>query len=309
MNTSDLSLFIRIVENGSITESAKQLGMTPAAASYALKRLEEQLDIPLFIRSTRQLRITTQGEEFLFYCRQALKSLEQGVISAHQLQGNISGELHFSAPSDLGRNIIFPWVDEMMDQHPTLSIDLNVSDSLSNFFQDQVDVALRYGKPEDSSMVSFHIASIKRITCASPAYLEKFGAPLHPEDLRQHNCLLYRLDGRLFNHWQYTSTSEDDTRHYKIKVSSNRISNDTDIVRRWAIAGKGIAYRSQIDILDDLNNGHLVPLLSEFESPPVELYLLCPSRKQVTPTVIAFREMLREKCAEMIDGLNVSVKT
>ncbi len=296
MNTSDLSLFVRIVENGSITESAKQLGITTAAASYALKRLEDELGMSLLIRSTRQLRMTQQGEEFLFYCRQALDSLEQGVISAHQLQGEISGNLHFSAPSDLGRNIVFSWLDEMMTAHPKLSIDLNVSDSLSNFFQDNIDVALRYGKPVDSSMVAFHIATLKRITCASPAYLQEFGTPKHPDDLRQHNCLLYRLDGRLFNQWEF----KQGTGSYKVKVSSNRISNDTDIVRRWAITGKGIAYRSQIDVSADLNNGNLVPLLTEFDSPPVELYLLCPSRKQVSPAVIAFREMLREKCAQMI---------
>ena len=299
MNTSDLNLFIRIVETGSITESAKQLGITTPAASSALKRLEKQLDMQLLIRTTRQLRITPQGEKFLFHCRQALESLEQGVISAHEMQGNIRGELRFSVSSDLGRNIVFPWVDEMMDKHPALSIDLNVSDSLSDFFLDQVDVALRYGKPEDSTMVSFHIATINRITCASPSYLLQYGKPSHPEGLRQHNCLLYRLDGRLFNNWEYTNNAAS----YRIKVSSNRISNDTDIVRRWAIAGKGIAYRSQIDISTDLRSGKLVQLLSGFQSPPVELYLLCPSRKQVTPAVIAFREMLREKCAQMVaDG-------
>ncbi|WP_028468669.1 LysR family transcriptional regulator [Neptunomonas japonica] len=296
MNTSDLSLFIRIAETGSITESAKQLGITTPAASTALKRLEKQLDVQLFIRTTRQLRITTQGEKFLFHCRQALESLEQGVTSTHEQQGKVSGELRFSVSSDLGRNIVFPWVDEMMDKHPALSIDLNVSDTLSNFFLDQVDIALRYGKPEDSTMVAFHIATINRITCTSPSYLSRYGEPLHPEDLRQHNCLLYRLDGRLFNYWEYTNNSAS----HRIKVSSNRISNDTDIVKRWAIAGKGIAYRSQIDISSDLCTGKLVQLFPDFQSPPVELYLLCPSRKQVTPAVIAFREMLREKCAQMI---------
>ncbi|WP_261840813.1 LysR family transcriptional regulator [Aliamphritea ceti] len=296
MNISDLNLFIRIAETGSITESAKQLGITTAAASLGLRRLEKQLDVPLFIRTTRQLRITSQGEKFLFHCRQAIESLEHGVLSAHETQGEISGELRFSVSSDLGRNQVFNWVDEMMDQYPSLTIDLNVSDSLSNFFLDQVDVALRYGKPEDSTMVAFHIASINRVTCAAPEYLAAHGTPTHPEELRQHNCLLYRLDGRLFNHWEY----KDAESKHSIKVSSNRISNDTDIVRRWAVAGKGVAYRSEIDISADLRSGKLVQLLDDYQSPPVELYLLCPGRKQVTPAVIAFREMLREKCKEIL---------
>lgn len=298
MNTADLSLFIRIVETGSITESAKQLGITTAAASSALRRLENQLDIQLLIRTTRQLRITPEGEKFLYHCRQALDSLEKGRRSAHEQKGNISGELRFSVSSDLGRNLVFHWVDEMMEKYPTLAIDLNVSDSLSNFFQDQVDVALRYGKPEDSSMVAFHIASLNRITCAAPSYLAEYGKPSHPEELRKHNCLLYRLDGRLFNSWEYINGFAN----HKVKVSSDRVSNDTDIVRRWAVAGKGIAYRSQIDIASDLRSGRLVQILSEYQSPPVELYLICPSRKQVTPAVIAFREMLREKCTRLINA-------
>lgn len=296
MNTSDLNLFIRIAETGSITESAKQRGISTAAASLALRRLEKQLDVQLFIRTTRQLRITLQGEQFLFHCRQALESLDQGRISAHQVQGKVGGELRLSVSSDLGRNLVLPWMDELMDKHPSLSISLNAGDSLANFFMDEVDVALRYGKPEDSTMVAFHIATIDRITCASPAYLARVGEPSHPDDLREHNCLLHRLDGRLFNHWEFMDTLGS----YRIKVSSNRVSNDTDIVRRWAVAGQGIAHRSQIDISSDLRSGKLVQILSGFQSPSAPLYLLCPSRKQVTPAVIAFREMLREKCAQMI---------
>ena len=295
MNTSDLTLFIRIAETGSITESAKQQRISTAAASSALKRLEKQLDVQLFLRTTRQLRITAQGEQFLFHCRQALESLDQGRISAHQMQGKVGGELRLSVSSDLGRNLVLPWMDELMDKHPSLSINLNAGDSLTNFFMDEVDVALRYGKPEDSTMVAFHIATLNRVTCASPSYLSTFGEPSHPEDLRKHNCLLHRLDGRLFNTWEFADKSGG----YRIKVNSNRVSNDTDIVRRWAVAGKGIAYRSQIDICSDLSSGKLVPILAGFQSPSAQLYLLCPSRKQVTPAVILLREMLREKCAQI----------
>lgn len=291
MNTSDINLFIRIVETGSITEVAKQQGVTTAAVSSALKRLEKQLDLQLLIRTTRQLRITAQGEQFLFHCRQALSSLEQGRIAAHQLQGQISGKLHLSVSSDLGRNSALPWIDELLDLHPLLSIDLSVGDSLSDFYLEQVDVALRYGKPQDSTMVSFHVATLKRVTCASPNYLSTFGEPLHPEDLREHNCLLHRRSGRLFNHWEYM----DNAKTCNIKVEGNRVSNDTDIVRRWAISGKGIAYRSQIDVMSDLRDGSLVEVLPQYQSPPVELHLICPSSKQVSPAVIELRELLRKK--------------
>ncbi|MFA0442339.1 LysR family transcriptional regulator [Vibrio sp. 10N.286.49.C2] len=296
MNTSDLNLFIRIVETGSITEAANQLDVTPAAVSTALKRLEKNLDVQLLIRTTRQLRITPQGEQFLFHCRQALASLEQGRIAAHQTQGKVSGRLRLSVSSDLGRNTLLLWIEELLDEHPLLAIDLTVGDSISDFFLDHVDIALRYGKPEDSSMVSFHIATMNRVTCASPAYIAKHGEPLVPSHLKGHNCLLHRRDGRLFHHWEYA----DDAGSYKVKVASNRVSNDTDIVRRWAVCGKGIAYRSQIDVQSDLNNGQLIALLPGFRSPPVELNLICPNREQVSPAVIAFRELLRKKVAHIV---------
>ncbi|UIJ42101.1 LysR family transcriptional regulator [Vibrio kanaloae] len=298
MNTSDLYLFIRIVETGSITEAANQLSLTPAAVSTALKRLEKQLEVQLLIRTTRQLRITPQGEQFLFHCRQALASLEQGRIAAHQTQGKVSGNLRLSVSSDLGRNTLLLWIEELLNEHPLLSIDLTVGDSISDFFLEQVDMALRYGKPENSSMVSFHIATMSRITCASPTYISRYGEPMHPENLREHNCLLHRKAGRLFNCWEYANHSGT----YKVKVGSNRISNDTDIVRRWAVNGKGIAYRSQIDLYSDLSSGQLVQLLPDFESPSVELNLICPSREQVSPVVIAFRELLRRKVSQIVSS-------
>jgi DNA-binding transcriptional LysR family regulator len=296
MNTSDLNLFIRIVETGSITEAANQLNITPAAVSSALKRLEKQLDLQLFIRTTRQLRITSQGEQYLYHCRQALQSLEQGRIAAHQMQGKISGTLRLSVSSDLGRNIVLSWIDELVDLHPSLLVDLTVGDSLSDFFLDQVDVALRYGKPKDSTMVSFHIATMNRITCASPDYIVNFGSLSHPDDLRKHNCLLYRRKGSLFSNWEY----KDGSGSYRVKVDGNRVSNDTDIVRRWAVSGKGIANRAEIDVVADLRNGKLVALLPDFQPPTVQLHLICPSRKQVSPAVIAFRELLRERAAQIV---------
>ncbi|WP_231897475.1 substrate binding domain-containing protein [Vibrio rumoiensis] len=157
-------------------------------------------------------------------------------------------------------------------------------------------MALRHGKPEDSSMVSFHIATMSRGTCASSAYISKHGEPTHPNSLKEHNCLLHCRAGRLFNGWEYAEHSGS----YKVKLDSNRVSNDTDIVRRWAVSGKGIAYRSQIDVQSDLRSGQLVQLLPGFESPSFELNLIYPSREQVSPAVIAFRELLRKKVAQIV---------
>lgn len=299
MNTSDLTLFVRTADSGSITASAGQLGITPAAASAALKRLEKQLEAQLFIRSTRRLRITSEGERFLMYCRKALASLEEGKASLNEMRGEIAGEIRMSVSSDLGRNIVLPWLDEAMEEHPALSLHLSVGDTLSDFYLDRVDVALRYGEPEDSSMVAFHIATVDRMAFASPDYLAQFGEPKHPEDLRNHNCLLYQLGNRVYDTWVFSKGGE----RFKVQVQGNRETNDADIARRWAVAGKGIGFKSSLDVSADLRSGRVVRLLADYQSEPLSTWLICPNRKQVTPAVLMLRDLFREKCAKALSEL------
>ncbi len=300
MNINDLTLFIRTADSGSITRAAEQLNMTAAAASAALKRLESQLEVQLFIRSTRQLRITAEGERFLVYCRKALDNLDVGRASIHALGGKVAGELRVSAPSDLGRNLILNWVDKIMDQHPDLSINLLLGDSIADFYLDRVDLAIRYGKQEDSSMVAFKLATIDRVLCASPSYLAAFGMPKDPSDLLQHNCLLYQLNNRNYDLWEFIS-KDSGNENYKIRVSGNRCANDADVVHRWAVTGKGIAYKSRLDMSDDLRAGRVVRILPEYQSPSIDLNLMSPTRKQITPAVLLLRDMLREKFAQLLD--------
>ena len=292
MNIQDLTLFVRTAQTCNITASALQLEMTPAAASAALKRLERQLGVQLFIRSTRKLRITAEGERYLLHCTEALAALEKGKASLNEMQGKIAGEIRLSASSDLGRNIVLPWIDEVMDSYPELSIQFNVGDNLADFYHDKVDMALRYGEPEDSSLVAFLIAKIDRVVCASPAYLAQYGEPNHPNELSQHNCLLYRFGDRVYDTWPFV----DSTGKYKVKVAGNRLSNDADVVHRWVVAGKGITMKSRLDMAADLRSGHVVELLSDFNSSPINLWLICPNRTQVTPAMLMLRDLLRSKC-------------
>ncbi|PKH09288.1 LysR family transcriptional regulator [Moritella sp. Urea-trap-13] len=292
MNIQDLTLFVRTAQTCNITASALQLEMSPAAASAALKRLEKQLGVQLFIRSTRKLRITAEGERYLLHCTEALAALEKGKASLNEMQGKIAGEIRLSASSDLGRNIVLPWLDEVMDAYPELSIQLNVGDNLADFYHDKVDMALRYGEPDDSSLVAFLIAKIDRVVCASPAYLAKYGEPMHPHELSQRNCLLYRFGERVYDTWPFA----DSTGKYNVKVAGNRLSNDADVVHRWVVAGKGITMKSRLDMAVDLRLGNVVELLSDFNSSPINLWLICPNRTQVTPAMLMLRDMLRSKC-------------
>lgn len=299
MNTNDLTLFVQTADSGSITRAAEQLNITTAAASAALKRLEKELGIQLFIRSTRQLRMTGEGERFLVYCRKALTNIDAGKAAIQALDGKVAGELRVSISSDLGRNLVLGWIDEIMDEHPDLSINLILGDSLSDFYMDRVDLAIRYGNQDDSSMVAFKLATIERVLCASPSYITQFGTPKHPNDLTQHNCLLLQRNSRIDDLWDFIS--KDNNEKLRIKASSNRASNDGDVVRRWAIAGKGIAFKSRLDVSEDLRSGQLVHVLQDYQSDSIDLSLMCPSRKQVTPAVLLLRDILRDKFSTLLD--------
>jgi DNA-binding transcriptional LysR family regulator len=304
MNVNDLALFIRTADSGSITRAAEQLDITTATASAALKRLEKQLASPLFIRSTRQLRLTAEGERFLVYCREALSSLEAGKASMQALKGKVAGELRISVPSDLGRNVLLAWIDEIMEQHPGLSINLLFGDSNADFYLDRVDLAIRYGNQSDSSMVAFKLATIERVLCASPSYLATFGMPQEPKDLQQHNCLLFQLSNRVNHLWEFVAANKNiknNNEIIKVRVTSNRCANDGEVIHRWVVAGKGIAYKSRLDMTEDLRAGRVVRVLPDYQSTSIDLNLISPNRKQITPAVLLLRDMLREKFVNLLN--------
>lgn len=300
MKTQDLILFVRTADSGSITRAAEQLDITTASASAALKRLERQLEAVLFIRTTRQLRITAEGERFLVYCRKALSQLEAGKESLQAMQGKVAGELRISAPSDLGRNVLLGWIDEIMDRHEGLSINFIVGDNIADFYLDRVDLAIRYGKLEDSSMVAFKLATVEGGLFASPSYLEKYGEPQQPSDLKDHNCLLYNRNNRPYDGWEFLSGVEGERTSNVVRVSGRQCSNDSEIVRRWALAGKGIAYKSRIEMQEDVRAGRLIRILTEYQLRRNDLNLICPTREQISPVVLILRDLLREKFAQLL---------
>jgi len=291
MLLEDLQVVLKVAELQSITAAANSLDMQTATASAALKRVEKSLGYQLFIRSTRNLRLSSEGEKYIPQCKKALEILEQARLSVEQDQQELEGEIRIAVSSDLGRNLLLPWVDEMMDEHPNLKLKVNINDSNIDFYRDSVDVALRYGSPEDSSLYGFKICNIQGLLCASPEYLRIHGYPEHPQDLISHNGLFYQLYDRVYDNWTFTKGKET----FKIKMKGNRISNDGDLVRRWCVEGKGVAVKSFLDMSNDLLSGKVVSLLPQYNARPTELWLICPSKQLITPAVRLLRDCFRKK--------------
>lgn len=299
MLLEDLQVIAKVAEFRSITAAAESLDMRTATASAAIKRVERALGVELFIRTTRHLRLSVAGERYIPKCEEALQTLALAAQNMQEDLESVEGELRVSVPSDLGRNLVLPWLDEFMDMHPKIKLKLHIADKNIDFYRDPVDIALRYGSPNDVNLYGFKICDVPRVLCAAPSYVTQHGSPKHPKDLAQFNALLYQLHELIDADWEFTSTHEN----CKIKTVSNRCSNDAEIVRRWCVAGKGIAKKSSLDMSQDLLNGNVVRLLTEFTPTPTELWLICPSRQTITPAVRLLRDYLKSKCAEVYTEL------
>jgi len=297
LRLDDIALFVRTAELGSLSAAARELDCSPAVASAALKRLEAQLQVRLLLRSTRSLRLTVEGEQYLAHARAALASLESGRRQLAGVRDEISGVLQIAAPSDFGRNALLPWLDQFQAERPQLALRLLLSDRVTDLFRQPVDIALRYGEPEDSSLVALPLAADnRRVLCGAPAYLARHGRPQQPEELRRHNCLLYMLGGRVHERWSFA----DGKRSTALTVSGNRVSDDADVVRRWAVAGQGLVYKSWLDVAGDVQAGRLEVVLEGWLGEPTPLNLICAHRDQLSGPVRLLREFLQQRCAELL---------
>ena len=299
MLIGDLQVVLKVAEFRSITAAAVNLDMRTATASAALKRVESALGAELFIRTTRQLRLSSAGERYIPQCAQALLVLDQAKQNIKEDQDIVDGELRLALSSDLGRNLVTPWLDEFMDAHPRVSLKLNISDSNIDFYRDSVDVALRYGSPSDANLYGFKICNVPVLLCATQDYLDRFGTPMHPHDLTSHNGLFYQLYDIIYDHWEFSQHGK----HFKIKMSGDRASNDGDLVRRWCVAGKGIAVKSCLDMSADLLSDRVVSVMPQFKARATELWLVCPSRQSITPAVRRLRDSFRDKTERILDQL------
>ncbi|MFP6561975.1 LysR family transcriptional regulator [Paraburkholderia sp. B3] len=288
----DLVIFISAVDHGSLSAAARQLDLTPAVASAGLKRLEAELGTRLIARSTRSLRLTPDGEGYLRYARNVIEQVEAGQNAVAHGRKTIGGTVSLSVPSDLGRNVLAVWLDEFQSQHPAVSLQVHPGDSVTDMFRAPIALAIRYGVPEDSTLVALPLVpENRRVLCASPDYFARHGRPGSPAALAQHNCLCYALSDTLHDRWTFSRNGEATV----VNVRGDRSSDDGELVRRWALAGRGVAYKSRLDVLADLKAGRLEATLTDFEGESAPLHLVCAHRTMLSPTVNALRDLLRER--------------
>ena len=264
-----LRLALRVADLGSVAAAARELDQLPATATAAIRRLEGHLRVKLFARTSRALRTTLEGEQFLGRVREALLLLDHGVGELHAPLTQVRGVLRLGVPTDLGTQVIRPLLDEFLQQHPLIQLEVLVSDRVADLSREPVDAAIRYGEPANSDQIVRHLADNSAILVASPDYLQRAGTPLSVADLAAHEGLALRVSGRPGHVWHLL----DHGSPVEVRPRIRRVADNGLMTRLWAIDGLGIALKSRLDVAADRAAGRLVQVLPKVESPPYPLVL------------------------------------
>ncbi|TKB50578.1 LysR family transcriptional regulator [Ferrimonas sediminicola] len=286
----DLTLFIHTARLGSLSACARRMDLTPAAVSAAIKRLEAELGYALFVRTTRSIRLTAEGERFLGAVTEGVGLIEQAARPGRSRGEGLSGTLQLSIPSALGRERLLGALDRFMEDNPQLELSLSLTDRISDGFNQPVDLALRYGDAAASGLISLPVVpDNRRILVASPHYLERQGRPRSPQALLEHQCLCFVLGDRQYDLWRFWVEG----RLHQVRVSGRRRCDDGALVQQWAREGRGIAYKSALDVKGDLDRGTLVAVAPDWLGEPAPLSLLVTDRHRLTPAVRALHRLFR----------------
>lgn len=286
----DMRLFAEAASAGSLSAAGRKLGLSPAAASARLAKLEATLQAKLFERTSRHLQLTDEGRVYLAHCTTALQIIDDAQAELRAGRGAVQGKLRISASTDFGRQLFGRWLDAFVDAHPDVRVALTLTDSLSNLHQDAVDIAIRFGQPENSALIARRLGPNCRVLCASPDYLARHGTPRTPEDLGQHRFIVLVTASGPLN--QFHFAKGDRSWQYTVPMADAWESNDGALVRAWALAGRGIARKTIWDAAEDLRAGRLRILLPDYVAHEAGVYALRHGTRYMTPRVRAFLDFL-----------------
>lgn len=287
----EFNVFLRVTEEASFSAAARSLDCNPSTVSKLIQRLENRLNVRLFNRTSRALRLTQDGERFLEAVQRVVEAVEEAENLVGRSVVEVSGVLRINSALAFAQYHLAPILDEFLRLHPKLRIELLLTTTPMDMVEHQIDVSLRSGYIPDSSLVAKRIASSRWVICASPKYLERVGTPTSIEELQRHNCLNF-LPGSYRSSWPMRHGNKTVNHDFKGNIGTN----SAELIRLFARNGLGIARLSEFLVGDDLVNGQLVSILEDLQVDVEEpVFAVYASRRNVSPRVKAILDFLDEK--------------
>lgn len=284
-----MQVFVRVVALKSFSRAASELGVSAATVTTRVRDLEQSLGVCLLERNTRSLRLTEDGAIYFEHCRRTLDEIRQiDNLLASRGRG-LRGELRVDVPVVVARRIIAPQLPAFLREHPQITLRLTMENRSMDLIGRDWDCAVRIGYLSDSSLVARRIGTVRWVTCAAPAYLQRFGEPRVPEDLTQHNCLGFMPIGeRVPSPWQFLRDGNALSR----EVSGNVAMDSLDPLLEAATAGLGIVQVDGVAARTMLAAGQLQAVLTGFEAEGPPIMLIANSGRQMPPKVRAFGDFV-----------------
>ncbi|MEL6343258.1 MAG: LysR family transcriptional regulator [Myxococcota bacterium] len=282
MKIRDMEMLVRVAETGSMTVAAQQLNRTPAAVSGAIQRMEGALGMRLFERTTRSLRPTEEGQVLIEGCLELTQQWRRLLEDARGQRAGLAGTVHLSAPTDTSHQILRPLLARLCEQHPQLRVQMDISDAIHHVHRDAIDIAIRYGALQDSTLSARKLVDLPMILVAAPTYLAAHGRPATLEDLARHRCITLKMGDVPSISWVLYHNGE----RWVVPIESP-LCGDGFMARQLAIDGWGITLKSLFDVIDDLEAGRLEPVLPTYTGEMLPIHAVFPSRRYMPARVRA----------------------
>jgi DNA-binding transcriptional LysR family regulator len=284
-----MSVYVKVVETGSMTAAAKECGISTTMVSNHLRALEQRLGVSLLNRTTRRQRLTEFGTAYYQRCIEVLGLVADSEHLAEQAQDIPKGTLRITAPFTFGSERLAPALGEFSRRYPQIKLDVVLSNERVDLIGHGFDAAIRLGTPEASSLIARPLEDYKLTICAAPSYLQRRGTPLEPQDLQQHDCLAFAYPAgddwsSVEKHWRLTGPAGE----VLVPVSGPITLNTSSGLHKAARAGAGVVMMPDALVQEDLESGRLIALLPQYQLPSRPMHLLYPQDRYRSPKLRSF---------------------
>ncbi len=304
LDLNDLRVFERVAALRSFSAAARALGLPKSSVSRGVARLEAGLGARLLQRTTREVVLTEPGRLLQERCAEIMAQVAGAAAQVAGLAGEPRGLLRVSAGIGFGINVLSELLPRFLDRHPGISLSLDLTSRLVDLVGEEVDVAIRLGPMPDSRLVARRLGAMRRFLCAAPGYLERRGTPRTLDDLRGHDTVeMPGGDGRP-RPWVFTAAGGETA---VIEVPPRLTVNDAVTIQRLVLNGAGLGVLSGYLCAPGIAAGHLVRLFPEWALPPVEVSVVFPSNRELSPAVRAFVDFLKRGSAPGQGWLDATV--
>lgn len=288
-NLAGILAFIETASQGSFAKAAVALGISPPAVSRNVQRLERQLGVRLLNRTTRRLALTDEGALYFEQCQPAIERLQSAGSRLRDVRSAPAGRLRVSATVGFGRRVVAPLLPSFLKRYPEVELDFSLSDHFADLVEDRVDIAIRNGRFDDSSIVARQLAPMRLVVCGSPAYFRRHPRPLVPEELAGHRCINFRLaeTGSLFS-WEFERAGKP----LRLRVGGNLVMDDPESICRAAEEGAGLAQLGTYLAAPLIRVGRLVPVLLDYVARDRGHYLCYRTRQHLPLRIRVFADFL-----------------